>query len=53
MIRDLSEISSGEGRWKQGGSQLFETAETGGIMKSEPLKGGGTWEKPGRNRRVE
>ena len=26
----------------EGGSQLFETAEEGGIMKNGPLKGGGS-----------
>ena len=25
----------------EGGSQLFETAEKGGVMKKGPLKGGG------------
>ena len=25
-----------------GGSQLFETAEKGGVMKKGPLKGGGS-----------
>ena len=25
----------------EGGSQLFETAEKGGVMKNELLKGGG------------
>ena len=25
----------------EGGSQLFETAEKGGVMKNGPLKGGG------------
>ena len=25
----------------EGGSQLFETAEKGGVMKNAPLKGGG------------
>ena len=24
-------------------SQLFETAEMGGVMKNGPLKGGGPW----------
>ena len=49
----------------EGGSQLFETAEKGGVMKNGPLKGdrgSPTEEKrsslfckknPGRNRRVE
>ena len=46
-IRDLSEISmggGGGGRWveTEGGSQLFETAEKGGVMKNGPLKGGGS-----------
>ena len=43
--RDLSEISreGGEGGElkTKGGSQLFETAEKGGVMKNAPLKGGG------------
>ena len=42
MVRDLSEISRGEGGLEtEGGSQLFETAEKGGFMKSWPLKGEG------------
>ena len=42
-FRDLSEISrgGGEGVETEGGSQRFETAEKGGVMKSGPLKGGG------------
>ena len=41
-IRDLSEISrGGEGVETEGWSQLFETAEKGGVMKNGPLKGGG------------
>ena len=41
--RNLSEISrEGEGGLEtEGGSQLFETAEKGGVMKNAPLKGGG------------
>ena len=31
----------GEGVETEGGSQRFETAEKGGVMKSRPLKGGG------------
>ena len=27
----------------EGGSQLFETAEKGGVMKNGPLKGGGSY----------
>ena len=43
FISDLSEISRGEGRVEtEGGSQLFETAEKGGVMKNGPLKGGGS-----------
>ena len=43
MIRDLSEISRGGGGVEtEGGSQLFETAEKGGVMKNGPLKGGGS-----------
>ena len=26
----------------EGGSQLFETAEKGGVVKNGPLKGGGS-----------
>ena len=26
----------------EGGSQFFETAENGGVMKNGPLKGGGS-----------
>ena len=41
MFRDLSEISrGGEGVETEGGSQLFETAENGRVMKNGPLKGG-------------
>ena len=32
----------GEGVETEGGSQRFETAEKGGVMKSGPLKGGGS-----------
>ena len=42
VLRGLSEISSGEGVEREGGSQLFETAEKGGVMKNGPLKGGGS-----------
>ena len=43
MVRDLSEISRGGGGVEtEGGSQLFETAEKGGVMKNELLKGGGS-----------
>ena len=43
LIRDLSEISRGGGGVEtEGGSQLFETAEKGGVMKNGPLKGGGS-----------
>ena len=44
-IRDLSEISRGDwgaGVETEGGSQLFETAEKGGVMNNGPLKGGGS-----------
>ena len=46
--RDLSEISregggaGGGGVETEGESQLFETAEKGGVMKNGPLKGGGS-----------
>ena len=43
ILRDLSEISRGGGGVEtEGGSQLFETAEKGGVMKNGPLKGGGS-----------
>ena len=43
VLRDLSEISRGEGEVeREGRSQLFKTAEKGGVMKNEPLKGGGS-----------
>ena len=43
LVRDLSEISRrGEGVGTEGGSQLFETAEKGRVMKNGPLKGGGS-----------
>ena len=39
MLRDLSGISRWEGGLEtEGGSQLFETAEKGGVMKNGPLK---------------
>ena len=38
-VRDLSETSRGRGVETEGGSQLFETAEKGGVMKNWPLKG--------------
>ena len=43
-FRDLSEISRGrgEGVETEGGSQLFETTEKGGVMKNGPLKEGGS-----------
>ena len=45
MVRDLSEISRGGGGVEtEGGSQLFETAEKGGVMKNGLLKGGGSCE---------
>ena len=40
--RELSEISRGRGVETEGGSQLFETAEKGGVMNNGPLKGGGS-----------
>ena len=42
---DLSEICRGEegGGNRTGGSQLFETAEKGEVMKIKPLKGGGSF----------
>ena len=42
QLRDLSEISRGDGVETEGGSQLFETAEKGGVMKNGTLKGGGS-----------
>ena len=42
-LRDLSEISRGKGGVEtEGGSQLFETAEKGGVMKNGPLRGEGS-----------
>ena len=41
-LRDLSEISRGRGVETEGGSQPFETAEKGGVMKNGPLKEGGS-----------
>ena len=37
-------LAGGEGGGveTEGGSQLFETAEKGGVIKNEPLKGGGS-----------
>ena len=32
----------GGGVETEGGSQLFETAEKGGVIKNEPLNGGGS-----------
>ena len=43
LFRDLSEISRGGGGVEtEGGSQFFETAEKGGVIKNGPLKGGGS-----------
>ena len=43
LVRDLSETSRGGGGVEtEAGSQLFETAEKGGVMKNGPLKGGGS-----------
>ena len=40
VLRDLSEISRGGGGVEtEGGSQLFETAEKGGVMKMGFKKG--------------
>ena len=42
-LRDWSEISRGGGGVEtEGGSQLFDTAEKGGVMENGPLKGGGS-----------
>ena len=42
-LRDLSEINRGEGVVEtEGGSQLFENAEKGRVIKNGPLKGGGS-----------
>ena len=35
-------LAGGGGVETEGGSQLFETAEKGGVMKNGPLKGGGS-----------
>ena len=43
LLRDLSEICRGEeGVETEGGSQRFETAEKGEVMKNKRLKGGGS-----------
>ena len=43
VLRDLSEISRGGGGVEtEGGSQFFETAERGWVMKNGPLKRGGS-----------
>ena len=36
-------LAVGRGVETEGGSQLFETAEKGGVMKNGPLKGGGSY----------
>ena len=42
-LRDLSEISrGGRGVETEGESQLFETAEKGGVMKNGSFKRGGS-----------
>ena len=41
-LRDLSEISRGRGVETEGESQLFETAEKGGVMKNGSFKRGGS-----------
>jgi len=35
-------LAGGRGVETEGGSQLFETAEKGGVMKNGPLKRGGS-----------
>ena len=35
-------LAGWEGVETEGGSQLFETAEKGGVIKNGPLKGGGS-----------
>ena len=35
-------LAGGRGMETEGESQLFETAEKGGVMKNGPLKGGGS-----------
>ena len=43
--RSTPELAGGRGggnRGREGGSQLFESAEKGGVMKNGPLKGGGS-----------
>ena len=42
LVRELSEISRGRVVETEGGSQLFETAEKGGVMNNGPLKVGGS-----------
>ena len=42
-LRELSEIiGGGRGVETEGGSQLFETAEKGGVMKNGSFKRGGS-----------
>ena len=41
LVRNWRGVRGG-GVETEGGSQLFETAEKGGVIKNEPLKGGGS-----------
>ena len=45
-LRTCQKLAGGAGEGggveTEGGSQLFETAEKGGVMKNGPLKGGGS-----------
>ena len=41
-LRDLSEISRGEGGGNRGRVTTFRDSEKGAVMKNGPLKGGGS-----------
>ena len=41
LVRNWRGVRGG-GVETEGGSQLFETAEKGGVMKNRPLNGGGS-----------
>ena len=41
-LETCQKLPGGRGVETEGGSQLFETAEKGGVMKSGLLKGGGS-----------
>ena len=41
LLGTCQKLAGGDGVETEGGSQLFETAEKGGVMKNGPLKGEG------------